>query len=104
VNRQIRSPLKLLLATTLGLVALSALADPSDLRKTAHDYYRWRDDAYPVETSGLGDHRLDSKLTDFRMTAVLARRQHVSDLLQQINALDAAGWPEDDRIDRVLFQ
>jgi uncharacterized protein (DUF885 family) len=104
VNRQIRSPLKLLLATTLGLVALSALADPSDLRKTAHDYYRWRDDAYPVETSGLGDHRLDSKLTDFRMTAVLARRQHVSDLLQQINALDAAGWPKDDRIDRVLFQ
>jgi len=65
VNCQNRSPLLLLLATTLGLIAMSALADPSELRKTAHDYYRWRDDSYPVETSGLGDHRLDAKLTDF---------------------------------------
>lgn len=83
---------------------MSALADPSELRKTAHDYYRWRDDSYPVETSGLGDHRLDAKLTDFGMTAVLARRHHVSDLLQQVNGFDAAGWPKDDRIDLVLFQ
>jgi len=104
VNCQNRSPLLLLLATTLGLIAMSALADPSELRKTAHDYYRWRDDSYPVETSGLGDHRLDAKLTDFGMTAVLARRHHVSDLLQQVNGFDAAGWPKDDRIDLVLFQ
>jgi uncharacterized protein (DUF885 family) len=104
VNYQIRSPLQLLLATTLGLVAMSALADPSDLRKTAHDYYRWRDDSYPVSTSGLGDHRFDSRLADYSMSAVLARRQHVSELLGEINGVSSAGWAKEDRVDLVLFQ
>ena len=39
--------LRLALALPVALVAFDAAADPAELRKLAHDYYRWRDDAYP---------------------------------------------------------
>jgi uncharacterized protein (DUF885 family) len=104
MNRRRQSTRQLLQVLSLSLLATAAVADPADLRKLAHDYYQWRDAAYPVDTSGEGDHRLDSKLTDYDMQAVLARRQHVSDLLERVKALDTADWPKDDRIDRVLLQ
>jgi uncharacterized protein (DUF885 family) len=104
VHYRILSPRQLLLGAVMGLIAIAAAADPSELHKTAHDYYVWRDAAYPVSTSGLGDHRFDSRLTDYGMSAVLARRQHVSELLGQVNAVSAAGWGKDDRVDLVLFQ
>jgi uncharacterized protein (DUF885 family) len=92
-------------ALVIAFVSLDAIAaGPADLRKMAHEYYRWRDDAYPVATSAAGDHRLDDKLTDYRMPEVLKRRQHVLDLLAEVNALDTSGWSKDDRIDRILFQ
>jgi uncharacterized protein (DUF885 family) len=78
--------------------------DADDLRKLSHDYYRWRDDAYPVATSSSGDHRADDRLTDYRLPEVLRRRQHVAELLVQVQAIDAEGWSKDDRIDRVLLQ
>ena len=69
------------LVLAVACVSLEAAADPAELRKTAHDYYQWRDTAYPVATSAQGDHRFDDRLTDYRMPAVLERREHVTELL-----------------------
>ena len=96
--------LRLALALPVALVAFDAAADPAELRKLAHDYYRWRDDAYPVATSDAGDHRLDDRLTDFRMAQVIERRQHVQAVLTKVRQLSTAGWSKDDRIDRILFE
>lgn len=98
-------PIRFSFALVIAFVSLeAAAAGPADLRKTAHEYYQWRDDSYPVATSSAGDHRLDDKLTDYRMPEVSKRRQHVVDLLANVNALDTSGWSKDDRIDRILFQ
>src|SRR5215213_7803016 len=94
----------LLFAAFIALTSLTATADPASLRKMAHEYYQWRDAAYPVATSAAGDHRLDDRLTDYRMPAVLERRQHVSSLLTSVAAISTDGWSKDDRIDRILFQ
>jgi uncharacterized protein (DUF885 family) len=95
---------RLTLAAFMALFSLQAAADPTQLRKTAHDYYQWRDIAYPVATSGAGDHRFDTRLTDYGMSEVLLRRQHVSDLLKELDALEQDGWSKDDRVDRILFR
>jgi uncharacterized protein (DUF885 family) len=97
-------PNHLLLAAFMSLLSLQANADPGELRELAHQYYDWRDAAYPVATSSAGEHRFDSRLTDFRMSAVLERRQHVSDLLAQVVAMNDATWDKDDRVDRLLLQ
>jgi uncharacterized protein (DUF885 family) len=81
-----------------------ALADPAELRSLAHDYYQWRDAAYPVATSGRGDHHFDDRLTDYRMSEIAKRRQHVSELMARVAALNTDGWSKDERVDRVLFQ
>jgi uncharacterized protein (DUF885 family) len=70
----------------------------------AHEYYQWRDAAYPVATSSAGNHSFDTRLTDYKMSQVLERRQHVQDLLAQVRALPTDGWSKDDRIDLILFQ
>lgn len=80
------------------------MADPTELRELAHDYYQWRDTAYPVATSEAGNHSFDLRLTDYRMTQVLERRQHVSDLLSRVDALTIDGWSKDDQVDRILFR
>jgi uncharacterized protein (DUF885 family) len=97
-------PIRLLLAALIILLSLQARAGPEELRVLAHQYYEWRDTAYPVATSTAGDHRFDSRLTDYRMGAILERRQHVSELLAQVAAINDESWPKDDRVDRVLFQ
>jgi uncharacterized protein (DUF885 family) len=84
--------------------SLNAFADPAELRRIAHEYYQWRDAAYPVATSGLGNHQFDARLTDFRISEVAARRQHVTDLIAQVGAQNTDGWGKDDRVDLVLFQ
>ena len=86
------------------LFAHNATADPAALRALAHDAYQWRDAEYPVATSGAGDHRFDQRLTDYTMAAVLKRRQHVSELLGQVDAMNTDGWSKDDRIDHILFR
>jgi len=91
-------------AALIVLCSLQAAADPAQLRRTAHDYYAWRDTAYPVATSSAGDHRFDTRLTDYRMSEVLLRRQHVSDLVKESESLNLDGWSKDDRVDRILFQ
>jgi uncharacterized protein (DUF885 family) len=97
-------PRSALLATIILCQSLQAAASPAEFRKLAHEYYQWRDASYPVATSAAGDHRLDTRLTDYSMTEVLRRRQHVSDLLMHVSSLATDGWSKDDRIDVVLFQ
>lgn len=92
------------LCLVMLLFSLPAAADPAALRQLAHDYYQWRDAAYPVATSAAGDHRLDDRFADYRAPAVAQRRQHVSDLMTQLNAMSTSGWGRDDRIDLVLFR
>src|SRR5580692_680687 len=98
------SQFRLSLAAIFLLWAGHAAASPADLRTTAHEYYQWRDAAYPVATSDQGEHRYDNRLADYRMSEILRRREHVSDLLTKMNAVAADGWSKDDRIDRILFQ
>ena len=98
------SPFRLSLFAIFLLCAAHAVASPADLRATAHEYYQWRDAAYPVATSDQGEHRYDNRLTDYRMSEIRSRRQHVQDLLSKVNGLAAEGWSKDDRIDRILFQ
>jgi uncharacterized protein (DUF885 family) len=93
----------LALCAALPAAAAPAAATPASLQALAHDYYQWKVVEYPVVASGQGDHRFDARLTDFRMSAVRRRRQHVSELLTQVGALSVDGWGKDDRIDRVLF-
>lgn len=97
-------PNRLRLAALIALLPLQAIAGPAELRDLAHKYYEWRDVAYPVTTSSAGEHRFDTRLTDYRMSAVLERRAHVSELLMQVNAISDDGWDKDDRVDRLLFQ
>lgn len=87
----------------LPALAEPALSKPDELRQLAHDYYVWRDAAYPVATSQLGDHRFDDRLTDYRIKAVQERRKHVSRLLSRVNAARVDGWSKDDRIDHRLL-
>jgi hypothetical protein len=98
---QFTPPYRLLLAAFTSLMSLQASAGPDELRGLAHQYYEWRDAAYPVATIGAGEHRFDSRLTDYRMSAVLERRQHVSELLAQVIAINDENWDKDARVDRV---
>jgi uncharacterized protein (DUF885 family) len=86
------------------LLPLQAVAGRADLRDLAHQYYEWRDEAYPVATSSAGGHRFDDRLADYRMNAVMERRAQVTELLRQVSAIDDQGWSKDDRVDRLLFQ
>jgi hypothetical protein len=95
--------LRLTLTASLALFSLDAIAGPAELRTLAHEYYLWRDAAYPVASSSNGEHRFDSRLTDFRMAAVVDRRRHISELLAKVHAMSDAGWAKDDRVDRLLF-
>ena len=92
----------------LALVPLFAFAEnprsPSDLRKLASDYYRWRNEQYPVASSDQGLHTWDDRLTDWSAAALKARREHVAALLAQVQALKTDGWAKDDRIDAALFR
>jgi uncharacterized protein (DUF885 family) len=92
------------LIALLILLPLQAIAGPAELRDLAHQYYEWRDQAYPVMTSSAGGHRFDDRLADYRMSAVIERREHVSELLRQVRAIDDRAWNKDDRVDRLLFQ
>jgi len=81
-----------------------AATDPAEMRRMAHEFYEWRDAANPTATSTQGGHQYDDRLTDYRMSEVQKRREHVASLLRTVSALSTDGWSKDDRIDRVLFQ
>jgi len=77
---------------------------PADLRRLADEYYRWRNQNYPVASSDSGLHTWDNKLTDYSLSAVLARRLYVKDLLAKVDAMQTKTWAKDDRIDWLLFR
>ena len=77
---------------------------PADLHKLAADYYNWRNENFPVASSDAGLHTWDNRLTDYSLSAVLARRLHAKELLAKIDAMPASGWSKDDRIDWMLFR
>src|SRR5258706_2284241 len=79
-------------------------ASPAALRRLADDYYNWRNQNYPVNSSDAGLHTWDHKLTDYGLSALLARRLHVKEVLAKVNTMQTESWNKDDRIDWLLFR
>src|SRR5438067_11767540 len=79
-------------------------ASPATLRRLADDYYNWRNQNYPVTSSDAGLHTWDHKLTDYGLSALLARRLHVKEVLAKVNAMQTESWNKDDRNDWPLFR
>ena len=98
--------MKTLLLLLLIFVSFNSVTaqTPADLRKMADEYYRWRNQSFPVNSSDAGLHTWDDKLTDYSLSAVLARRLYVNDLLNKVRKMPATNWSKDDRIDWLLFR
>ncbi len=77
---------------------------PADLRKLAQDYYNWRNRNFPVFSSDAGLHTWDNKLTDYGLSAILARRLEVKETLSKGRSMPTANWSKDDKIDWLLFK
>ena len=96
--------LSILIATTANITRAQANASPADLRRIADEYYNWRNQNYPVASSDAGLHTWDNKLTDYGLSALLARRLHVKEVLARVRAMQTEQWSKDDRIDWLLFR
>src|SRR4029453_6037721 len=77
---------------------------PADLRKLAVDYYNWRNQNYPVVSSDNGLHTWDHQLTDYSLSAILARRLKVKEGVGKVRAMQTENWSKEDRIDWLLFR
>ena len=77
---------------------------PSELQGLAGEYYRWRDEQYPVRSSYEGLHTWDDRLTDYSAAAVAERRRQIRDLLHRVQAMQTEGWAKPDRADWLLFR
>lgn len=77
---------------------------PADLHKLAQEYYTWRNQQYPVTSSDSGLHTWDNRLTDYSLSAILARRLQVKETLAKVRAMPTAYWSKEDRIDWLLFR
>jgi uncharacterized protein (DUF885 family) len=93
-----------LLFFAIGQASAQTSMTPADLHRVADDYYRWRNENYPVNSSDSGLHTWDNRLTDYSLSAILARRLYVKDLLAKVEALPTKSWSKDDRIDWLLFR
>ena len=91
-------------AATPEQISATVPRTPVELRKVAQDYYNWRNQNFPVASSDAGLHTWDHKLTDYSLSAVLARRLQTKELLSKINKMETAGWSKEDRIDWLLFR
>jgi uncharacterized protein (DUF885 family) len=91
-------------ALTSNAQAARGNSTPEALRRLADDYYRWRNENYPVGSSDDGLHTWDNRLTDYSAAAVRTRQQHVRNLLDQLNEMRTDSWSKDDRIDWLLFR
>lgn len=102
--------LRLLLSALLLLIVSSGAAlaqdpkTPADLHRLAADYYNWRNQNFPVFSSDAGLHTWDNRLTDYSLSAVLARRLHAKEVLAKVEKMPTAAWSKDDRIDWLLFR
>lgn len=77
---------------------------PEDLHRLAAEYYNLRNENFPVSSSDSGLHTWDQKLTDYSLSAILARRLQVKQVLAKVKAMSTDDWSKDDKIDRLLFQ
>jgi uncharacterized protein (DUF885 family) len=77
---------------------------PAELRKLAADYYAWRNQNYPVVSSDSGLHTWDKSLTDYSLSAILARRLKVKEVLGKVRAMQPQNWGKEDYIDWLLFR
>lgn len=105
--------MKTVIALLLTCVIMNSLSQvtpaqtpttPADLRKLAHDYYDWRNQNYPVFSSDSGLHTWDKRLTDYSLSAILARRLQIKETLGKVRAMQTANWSKDDLIDWLLFR
>ena len=74
------------------------------LHKLADDYYAWRNENYPVNSSDAGLHTWDDRLTDYSPAKIDERAKHVHGLLEKVRAMKIENWPKDERIDAILFR
>ena len=74
------------------------------LSKLAKDYYAWRNENNPVQSSEFGLHTWDNRLTDYSPAKMNERAQHEHALLEKIRAMKTEHWPKDQRIDWILFR
>jgi len=81
----------LISCTLMSVTAGSTLAQnpttPADLHKLADEYYRWRNQNYPVFSSDNGLHTWDNRLTDYSLSSILARRLHIKELLGKVASM-----------------
>jgi len=101
--------MKLFLLLALLLISIISTSaqtptTPADLRRLADEYYHWRDQNYPVISSDNGLHTWDNRLTDYSLSAILARRLYVKDLLAKVEAMPTKTWSKEDRVDWLLFR
>jgi uncharacterized protein (DUF885 family) len=105
--------MKIFIICLCGFIAITIASEtvraqtntsPADLRQVADDYYNWRNQQFPVASSDAGLHTWDSKLTDYSLSALLARRLHVKEVLAKVKAMQTEKWSKDDRIDWLLFR
>jgi uncharacterized protein (DUF885 family) len=74
------------------------------LQSTAADFYRWREENFPVWSSEQGLHTFDARLTGYSAPALARRRAHIASLLQRVRSADISSWRKDDQIDWILFR
>ena len=104
------STMKLLLlgllisAFPFSMVSAQEPKTPADLHHLARDYYNWRNQSYPVASSDAGLHTWDDKLTNYSLSAILARRLQIKEILGKVRGMQTDSWSKDDRIDWLLFK
>ncbi len=86
------------------MTTTSTSADAAALHKMADDYYGWRNENYPVQSSEAGLHTWDDRLTDYAPARIAERAQHEHALLEKVRAMHTDSWPKDQRIDWMLFR
>ena len=74
------------------------------LHKIANEYYTWRNENYPVQSSDAGLHTWDDWLTDYSSSKIAERAQYVRSLLEKVRAMKIDNWPKNERIDAILFR
>jgi uncharacterized protein (DUF885 family) len=74
------------------------------LRKLADDYYAWRNENYPVNSSEAGLHTWDDRLTDYSPAKIADRAHHVHLLLEKVRAMKSDNRLKEERIDAILFR
>ena len=63
----------LITKSTPSVKSTSTTSDAAALHKIADDYYAWRNENYPVQSSEAGLHTWDNQLTDYAPAKIAER-------------------------------